>query len=131
MNNRNTLFFWFKLILKRDLALSFKKIATFLIPLVFFLIVISLFPLALGTENSFLSSLSPGVIWVAALLASLLAVESIFNEDFRDGTLDHFLLSGEPIFILVFAKVFAHWLVTGAPLLLASIISTFFLFLPG
>ena len=131
MNNRNTLFFWFKLILKRDLALSFKKIATFLIPLVFFLIVISLFPLALGTENSFLSSLSPGVIWVAALLASLLAVESIFNEDFRDGTLDHFLFSGEPIFILVFAKVFAHWLVTGAPLLLASIISTFFLFLPG
>ena len=131
MNKRNTLFSWFRLILKRDLALSFKKIATFLIPLVFFLIVISLFPLALGTENSFLSSLSPGVIWVAALLASLLAVESIFNEDFRDGTLDHFLLSGEPIFILVFAKVFAHWLVTGAPLLLASIISTFFLFLPG
>jgi len=84
----------------------------------------------LGTENSFLSSLSPGVIWVAALLASLLAVESIFNEDFRDGTLDHFLLSGEPIFILVFAKVFAHWLVTGVPLLLASLISTFFLFLP-
>ena len=102
MKSRNTLFSWFMLVLRRDLALSFKKIATFLVPLVFFLIVISLFPLALGTENSFLSSLSSGVIWVAALLASLLAVESIFNEDFRDGTLDHFLLSGEPIFILVF-----------------------------
>ena len=118
------------LILKRDLSLSFKKIATFIIPLVFFLIVITLFPLALGTENSFLSSLSPGVIWVAALLAALLAVESIFNEDYRDGTLDHFLLSGEPIFLLVLAKVLAHWLVTGAPLLLASLISTQFLFLP-
>ena len=130
MSKRSTLFNWFMLILKRDLSLSFKKVATFIIPLVFFLIVITLFPLALGTENSLLSSLSSGVIWVAALLASLLAVESIFNEDYRDGTLDHFLLSGEPIFILVLAKVLAHWLVTGAPLLLASSVSTLFLFLP-
>ena len=130
MSKRSSLFNWFTLVLKRDLSLSFKKIATFIIPLVFFLIVITLFPLALGTENSFLSSLSPGVIWVAALLAALLAVESIFNEDYRDGTLDHFLLSGEPIFLLVLAKVLAHWLVTGAPLLLASLISTQFLFLP-
>ena len=130
MIKRSSLFNWFTLVLKRDLSLSFKKIATFIIPLVFFLIVITLFPLALGTENSFLSSLSPGVIWVAALLAALLAVESIFNEDYRDGTLDHFLLSGEPIFLLVLAKVLAHWLVTGAPLLLASLISTQFLFLP-
>ena len=130
MSKRSSLFSWFTLVLKRDLSLSFKKIATFIIPLVFFLIVITLFPLALGAENSFLSSLSPGVIWVAALLAALLAVESIFNEDYRDGTLDHFLLSGEPIFLLVLAKVLAHWLVTGAPLLLASLISTQFLFLP-
>jgi heme exporter protein B len=130
MSKRSTLPDWFMLILKRDLSLSFKKVATFIIPLVFFLIVITLFPLALGTENSLLSSLSSGVIWVAALLASLLAVESIFNEDYRDGTLDHLLLSGEPIFILVLAKVLAHWLVTGAPLLLASLVSTLFLFLP-
>ena len=130
MNKKNTLFNWCKLVLKRDLVLSFKKIATFMVPLVFFLIVITLFPLALGTEGSFLSTLSSGVIWVAALLASLLAVESIFNEDYRDGTLDQFLISGEPTFILVLAKVLAHWLVTGAPLLLASLISTFFLYLP-
>ena len=116
MNEKNTLFNWIKLVLKRDLVLSFKKIATFMVPLVFFLIVITLFPLALGTEGSFLSTLSSGVIWVAALLASLLAVESIFNEDYRDGTLDQFLISGEPTFILVLAKVLAHWLVTGAPL---------------
>ena len=128
MNEKSTLFNWFMLVLKRDLVLSFKKIATFMIPLVFFLIVITLFPLALGTEGSLLSTLSSGVIWVAALLSSLLAVESIFNEDYRDGTLDQFLISGEPTFIL--AKVLAHWLVTGAPLLLASLISTFFLFLP-
>ena len=126
MNEKSTLFNWFMLVLKRDLVLSFKKIATFMIPLVFFLIVITLFPLALGTEGSLLSTLSSGVIWVAALLSSLLAVESIFNEDYRDGTLDQFLISGEPTFILVLAKVLAHWLVTGAPLLLASLISTFF-----
>ena len=130
MNEKNTLFNWFTLVLKRDLVLSFKKIATFIVPLVFFLIVITLFPLALGTEGSFLSTLSSGVIWVAALLASLLAVESIFNEDYRDGTLDQFLISGEPTFLLVLAKVLAHWLATGAPLLLASIIITLFLYLP-
>lgn len=130
MENKSTIFDWFLLILKRDLALSFKKSVTFLIPLVFFLILISFFPLALGPEKGFLSLLSPGVIWVAALLSSLLAVESIFNEDFRDGTLDHILLSGEPPFVLIFAKVFAHWLITGAPILLASLISTLFLFMP-
>ena len=130
MENKSTIFDWFLLILKRDLALSFKKSVTFLIPLVFFLIVISFFPLALGPEKGFLSLLSPGVIWVAALHSSLLAVESIFNEDFRDGTLDHILLSGEPPFVLIFAKVFAHWLITGAPILLASLISTLFLFMP-
>ena len=130
MENKSTIFDWFLLILKRDLALSFKKSVTFLIPLVFFLIVISFFPLALGPEKGFLSLLSPGVIWVAALLSSLLAVESIFNEDFRDGTLDHILLSGEPPFVLIFAKVFAHWLITGVPILLASLISTLFLFMP-
>tara|TARA_B100000686_G_scaffold355346_1_gene473102 strand:- start:22821 stop:23501 length:681 start_codon:yes stop_codon:yes gene_type:complete len=130
VKEKSTVLNWFILVLFRDLILSFKRIATFMIPLVFFLIVITLFPLALGTENSFLSSLSSGVIWVSALLASLLAVESIFNEDFRDGTLDHFLLSGEPTFILVLAKVLAHWLVTGAPLLLACMISALFLFLP-
>ena len=130
MNNQSSLSLWFMLVFKRDLILSFKKKSSFLIPFIFFLIVISLFPLALGSENKLLSSISSGIIWVAALLASLLAIESIFNEDYRDGTLDQFMLSGEPLFILVFAKVFAHWVISGAPLLFASVISTFFLFLP-
>ena len=122
MNNQSSLSLWFMLVFKRDLILSFKKKSSFLIPFIFFLIVISLFPLALGSENKLLSSISSGIIWVAALLASLLAIESIFNEDYRDGTLDQFMLSGEPLFILVFAKVFAHWLISGAPLLFASVI---------
>ena len=99
-------------------------------PLIFFLIVITFFPLALGPQQKLLSSLAPGIIWIAALLASLLAVETIFNEDFRDGTLDSFFISLEPTFILVFTKVFIHWLITGLPLLLASCVAALVLYLP-
>ena len=95
-----------------------------------FLIVVTFFPLALGPQESLLSSLAPGVIWIAALLASLLAVETIFSEDFRDGTLDDFFISLEPSFILVFAKVMIHWLITGLPILVASSIAAIILYLP-
>ena len=74
--------------------------------------------------------MAPGVIWIAALLASLLAVETIFSEDFRDGTLDEFFISLEPSFVLVFAKVLIHWLITGLPILLASSIAAMVLYLP-
>ena len=116
--------------MKRDLLIAFRRSATYITPLIFFLIVITFFPLALGPQQKLLSSLAPGVIWIAALLASLLAVETIFNEDFRDGTLDSFFISLEPTFILVFVKVFIHWLITGLPLLLASYIAALVLYLP-
>ena len=74
---------WVLLILKRDLLLSFKRSATYITPLIFFLIVVTLFPLALGPSKDLLAIMSPGIIWVTALLASLLAVESIFHEDYR------------------------------------------------
>ena len=86
--------------------------------------------MALGPQESLLSSLAPGVIWIATLLASLLAVESIFSEDFRDGTLDNFFISLEPSFVLVFAKVLIHWLITGLPIMAASIIAAIVLYLP-
>lgn len=116
--------------MKRDLLIAFRRSATYITPLIFFLIVITFFPLALGPQQKLLSSLAPGVIWIAALLASLLAVETIFNEDFRDGTLDSFFISLEPTFLLVFVKVFIHWLITGLPLLLASCIAALVLYLP-
>ena len=84
------------IILKRDLMIAFRRSSTYITPLIFFLIVVTFFPLALGPQESLLSSLAPGVIWIAALLASLLAVETIFSEDFRDGTLDDFFISLEP-----------------------------------
>ena len=121
---------WTYILLKRDLLIAFRRSATYITPLIFFLIVITFFPLALGPQEKLLSSLAPGVIWIAALLASLLAVETIFNEDFRDGTLDSFFISLEPTFILVFVKVFIHWLITGLPLLLASCIAALVLYLP-
>ena len=121
---------WFFLILKRDLLIAFRRSSTYITPLIFFLIVISFFPLALSPDQDFLRSLAPGVIWIAALLSSLLAIETIFSEDFRDGTLDEFFISTDPSFVLVFAKVLCHWLVTGFPILIASIISFLILFLP-
>ena len=110
--------------------IAFRKSSTYITPLVFFLIVVTFFPLALGPQESLLSSLAPGVIWIAALLASLLAVETIFSDDFRDGTLDEFFISLEPSFILVFAKVLIHWLITGLPILFASLIAAIVLYLP-
>jgi heme exporter protein B len=112
------------------LLIAFRRSATYITPLIFFLIVVTFFPLALGPQESLLSSLAPGVIWIATLLASLLAVESIFSEDFRDGTLDDFFISLEPSFVLVFAKVLIHWLITGLPIMAASIIAAIVLYLP-
>ena len=120
---------WLGLLLKRDLIIAFRRSSTYITPLVFFLIVITFFPLALGPQESLLSSLAPGVIWIAALLASLLAVESIFSEDFRDGSLDDFFISLEPSFVLVFAKVMIHWLITGLPILIASSLAAIILYL--
>ena len=125
-----SIFGWLTIILKRDLMIAFRKSSTYITPLVFFLIVVTFFPLALGPQESLLSSLAPGVIWIAALLASLLAVETIFSDDFRDGTLDEFFISLEPSFILVFAKVLIHWLITGLPILFASLIAAIVLYLP-
>ena len=121
---------WFFLILRRDLLIASRRSSTYITPLIFFLIVISFFPIALSHDQEFLRSLAPGVIWIAALLSSLLAIETIFSEDFRDGTLDEFFISNDPSFVLVFAKVLCHWLVTGFPILIASIISSLILYLP-
>ena len=94
MNNSIGLKDWLILIIKKDLLFSFKRSTTYITPVLFFLIVITFFPLVLGPDKGLLSSVSAGVIWVAALLSSLLAVESIFNEDFNDGSLDQLLISG-------------------------------------
>jgi heme exporter protein B len=95
-------------------------------PLLFFVMVIVLFPLGVGAEPKLLAQMSAGVVWVAALLAALLTLDSIFRSDFEDGTLEQILIGAHPVPMLVLAKVIAHWLVTGLPLLLvAPVLATF------
>ncbi len=108
------------LVLERELLLSFRRPDQLLQPLVFFLIVTTLFPLGLSVQLSLLRDMAPGVLWVAALLASLLSLDSLFKSDADDGTLEQLALSGQGLVVIVLAKTLAHWLVSGAALLLLS-----------
>ncbi|OED42341.1 heme exporter protein CcmB [Chromatiales bacterium (ex Bugula neritina AB1)] len=110
----------FYALLKRDLLLALRRRADWLNPLVFFVIVVTLFPLGVGPDNDLLREIAPGVLWVAALLATLLALDGLFRSDYDDGSLEQLLLSPQPLSVLVLAKVLAHWLITGLPLLLLS-----------
>ncbi len=106
----------FRCILMRDITLAMRRRTDVMTTLFFFLIVVSLFPLGVGTEKETLRILGPGVIWVAALLASMLALERLFAADYEDGTLEQILLTAQPLSLLVLAKAAAHWLLTGLPL---------------
>jgi heme exporter protein B len=110
----------FLLILQRELRLSFRRPDQLLQPLVFFLIVTTLFPLGLSVQLSLLRDMAPAVLWVAALLSSLLSLDSLFKSDADDGTLEQLALSGHGLTVIVVAKTFAHWLVTGLALVLVS-----------
>lgn len=110
--------FW--LLLKRDLTIAFRHKDDIINPLLFFVIVVTLFPLGIGPEASTLAKIAPGIIWVAALLATLLSLDRLFKSDFNDGSLEQLLLSPLPVFVLVLAKIVAHWLITGLPLILIA-----------
>ena len=107
-------------IVRRDLTIALRRRADIFTTLVFFAIVVSLFPLGIGPELKILRIIAPGIVWVGALLASMLALELIFSADHRDGTLEQMLLTPQPVALLVVGKVLAHWLVTGVPLVLMS-----------
>ncbi|MBA6251990.1 MAG: heme exporter protein B [Colwellia sp.] len=107
----------FSLIIKRDLTIAFRHRDDIINPLLFFIIVVTLFPLGIGPESTTLARIAPGIIWVAALLATLLSLDRLFKSDHEDGSLEQMMLSPHPIFILVLAKIIAHWLVTGLPLI--------------
>lgn len=107
----------FMLIIKRDLTIAYRHRDDVLNPLLFFVIVVTLFPLGIGPEANTLSRIAPGIIWVAALLSTLLSLDRLFKSDYSDGSLEQMLLSPHPVFILVLAKIVAHWLLTGLPLI--------------
>ena len=108
------------LVLRRETLLSFRRPDQVLQPVVFFLIVTTLFPLGLSVQLSLLREMAPAVLWVAALLASLLALDSLFKGDADDGTLEQMMLSGQSLTVIVTGKAMAHWLMSGAALVLVS-----------
>jgi heme exporter protein B len=107
-------------VIGRDLKLAMRRQADMVSALFFFIIVVSLFPLGIGPEPETLRKLAPGVLWVAALLATMLSLPRLFADDHRDGTLEQLVLAPHPLGLVVMGKVIAHWLASGLPLALLA-----------
>jgi heme exporter protein B len=117
-------------VLRRDLLLVWRRRGDAVQPMLFALLIVALFPLALGPEQKTLALIAPGIIWVAVLLAGLLSLDTLFRGDLEDGSLEQFLLAPQPLAALVFAKVAVHWMTSALPLLLATPLLGELLFLP-
>lgn len=110
----------FNILLKRDLLLAYRHRAELMNPVLFFVLVVVLFPLGVGAELKILETLTPGIIWIAALLAALLSLDQMFRSDMEDGSLEQMIICAQPLSLLVLAKMIAHWLVTGLPIVLVG-----------
>jgi len=117
---RGTLIAGCRAVVARDLLIALRHRSDVLITFFFFVIVVSLFPLGVGPEPDTLREIAPGVVWVAALLAAMLSLARMFGTDYADGTLEQLVLTPQPLVVLVMAKVAAHWLTTGLPLVLIA-----------
>lgn len=113
-----------------ELKLLYRRRQELVNPLIFFLMVCTLFPLAVSPDSEQLSLLAPGIIWVAAMLASLLSLDMLFRHDFDDGTLEQTLFSAQPLFLTSLVKVGCYWLMSGLPLVIISPLLALMLFLP-
>lgn len=120
----------FAAVLRRDLLLVLRHRGDIASPLIFFVIVVTLVPLGLSPLPERLAAIAPGIIWVMALLASLLSVDGLFQTDFNDGSLEQLVISSRPLYLLVLAKVIAHWLATGLPLTLMAPLLAMMLSMP-
>ncbi len=120
--NKNglSLFGLLTLVIRRDLVLAMRRRADVLTTLIFFVMVVSLFPLGVGPELDMLREMAPGVVWVAALLASMLSLGRMFSADYLDGTLEQMMLVPQSLSMLVLGKILAHWMVSGLPLVLMA-----------
>lgn len=118
--NKLSLMGLLSLVIRRDLVLSMRRRADVLTTLIFFVIVVSLFPLGVGPEMDMLRKIAPGVVWVAALLASMLSLGRMFLADYLDGTLEQMMLVPQSLSMLVLAKILAHWMVSGLPLVVMA-----------
>ena len=118
-------------VMRRELTVAFRRWSDLLLPLMFFVIVGTLFPLAVGQDAQILRAVGPGAIWVAALLATLLSLNNLFREDFDDGSLEQLALSPHPLSLLLLAKTAAHWVVTELPLVIIAPLLALGFGLPG
>lgn len=118
-------------VFRRDVTVALRRGQDVLTPLVFFAIVVSLFPLGVGPEPGMLRTLAPGVLWVAALLATMLSLSRMFAGDYADGSLEQLLLAPHPLTALVVGKIAAHWVLSGLPLVALSPLLALQLQLPG
>ncbi len=118
-------------LLSRDIKLAFRQKSDIINPLMFFVMVITLFPLGVSPDPNELAAIAPGIIWVAALLASMLSMENMFRSDFEDGSLERMLVSPMPGFLIAIAKVVTHFLVTGLPLVFIAPVLAYMLSLPS
>jgi heme exporter protein B len=118
-------------LLRRDLLSAFRQSSDMLNPVVFFLMVVTMMPLGISPESKSLAALAPGLLWVIALLATLLSLDSLFRSDYEDGSLEQIILSPQPLYFMVIAKVLSHWLTTGLPLTLVAPILGVMLSLPA
>ena len=118
-------------IIRRDLVLAIRRRSEIANPLLFFILIITLFPLGIGAQPHLLEAIAPGIIWVSALLAAMLSLDSLFRSDFDDGSMEQILLSPHPTSVLVLGKILAHWLVTGLPLLIVAPLLAVFLGMPN
>lgn len=114
-------------IFKRDMHIAFKQKAELIQPLMFLTMVVTLFPLGVSPSPDTLQRIGPGVIWIAAILSSLMAMERLFRDDFQDGSMEQYILSGMALPAISAVKVAAHWLVSFVPLLLLSPLLAMFL----
>ena len=120
----------FAALIRRDFLLAYRRRAELLQPLVFLLVVITLFPLGVGPSPQLLANIAPGVIWIAALLATVLSLDSLFSSDFDDGTLEQMILSGQSLTLIALARTVSHWLVAGLPIVLLSPLLALWMNLP-
>ena len=117
--------------LKRDLVIAFKRKNDIVNPFMFFVIVISLFPVGISPDPEQLALIAPGVVWIAVLLSAMLSMDSLFRADYEDGSLEQLLMSPQPLYFMVLAKNLAHWLVSGLPVVIVSPVLAYMLALPA
>ncbi len=118
-------------LLRRQLVLAFRRPIEIGNPLLFFAMVVALFPLGLGPAPGQLAAFAPGILWIIALLSNLLTSDAVFRSDFEDGSLEQLLLAPQPLFLSVLAYIGAHWLITGVLLALVSPVFALMLNLPA